>query len=338
MNIVTPPLSVAPYGLSAITMVARAAESGLVDTHRTLITTIQQMILHSDLDSEALPQVSPETLAQYFSDPVLARQLIRGMIVMSLAVGPANSRQMELINRFATAMAVQEPAVRAIEHLAHEELVRFVLDLHRRSNLRDYIENQYKTQGGIFAVVKALLNFKGSSHDDALVARFRNLAKLPADTLGHALFVHYQTNGFAFPGEKGGFPLGAMFHDLGHVIAGYDTSPEGELQIAAFQAGYRRTEDAFFTILFAVLIHTAGVNVAPIPMPKHPGRIGEGDVAARMIFALQRGSQMTVDLGDGWDFWPYLDMSLHEVRQSFDVLPLAPEFSSGPGILDTSAA
>ncbi|MCA9701173.1 MAG: hypothetical protein KC431_26870, partial [Myxococcales bacterium] len=204
--------------------------------------------------------------------PALARQLVQGMLVVSLAVGPATVEQMALIHRFAAALGVDEPAVRAIEHLAYEERVRFLLDFHRRSNFRDYAENQYRNQGGILAVAKALLMFKGVVHDDDLAARHRALAELPEGTLGHCFFhQHYDANGFSVPGEPGGFPVGALFHDFGHVLSGYDTSPQGELQAAAFQAGFRRGDNAFFTLLFPVLLFSAGVvEIAPIPMPKHP--------------------------------------------------------------------
>jgi hypothetical protein len=313
-------------------MVARAAEDGMVDTHRTLLDTIQRVLLGTDLDVDALPAVDATTLAEHFGDPALARQLVRGLLVMSLAIGPATPEQMELIGRFADALGVDEPAVRAIEHLARQEMVRFVLDLHRRSNLRDYIENQYRSQGGVFGVIKGLLQFKGVLHDPALAARYRALGDLPANTLGHAFFEHCDGNGFAFPGEEGGFPEGGLFHDFGHVLAGYDISPEGELQIACFQAGYRRTENAFFTILFAVLLHTSAVNVSPLPMPEHPGRIGEGDLAERMIHALRRGSQVTVDLGDSWDFWPHVERPLAEVRASFAIPPLDRKYASGVGV------
>ena len=139
-------------------------------------------------------------------------------------------------------------------------------------------------------VVKAILGVKGLVEDSDLAARFRALGELPEDTLGHGLFRHYQDNGFAFPGEKGGFPVGAMFHDFGHVLSSYDTTPEGEMKVAAFQAGYRQNEDAFFTILFAVLTHTSGVNMAPMEMPKLLGRIGKGDLAEQMFVALRRGA------------------------------------------------
>lgn len=313
-------------------MVARAAEGGLNDTHRTLFDAVQRVLLRTDLDIDALPEIDGATLAAHFDDPALARQLVRGMIVASLAVGPATRAQTDVIGGFARALGVDEPAVRAIEHLAHQERVRFMLDLHRRSNLRDYVDNQYAHQGGLRAVAKAVLNFKGIVQDGALAARFQALADLPNETLGHAFFHHYERNGFAFPGEPGGFPEGAVFHDVGHVLAGYDATPEGEMQIASFQAGYRQNDDAFFTILFAVLIHTAGVNVAPLPMPKHPGRIGEGTLAAQMIHALVRGSQMTVDLGDDWDYWPCFVLPLQEARVRLGVAPLDPAFASAPGV------
>jgi hypothetical protein len=201
-------------------------------------------------------------------------------------------------------------------------MLRFALDFYRRSNLGDYVENQYKNQGGILAVAKSVLGFKGLVKDPELAARFHALGKLPEDTWGHGLYRYYADNGFHFPGEAGGFPVGALFHDFGHVLAGYDASPEGELQIAAFQAGYRKSDDAFFTILFAVLIHTAGVNVSPIPMPKVPGRIGEGDLAERMLHALQRGNEVNTDLADGWDFWPWVEVPLEEARRRLGVPPL----------------
>ncbi len=152
-----------------------------------------------------------------------------------------------------------------------------------------------------------------------MAGRFRALGELPESTLGYRFFHHSVDNGFPFPGEKGGFPLGGVFHDFGHVLGGYDTSPEGEMMVASFQAGYRRNENAFFTILFAVLIHTAGINMAPMEMPVLLGRIGEEGLAEQMMLALKRGAAMSVDLGDGWNFWPHVELPLDVVRERFGV-------------------
>ena len=71
-----------------------------------------------------------------------------------------------------------------------------------------------------------------------------------------------------------------------------------------------------------MLIHTAGVNMSPIEMPVLLGRIGEGQLAEEMFIALERGESMTTDLGDDWDFWPYVSLPLQEARERLGVPPL----------------
>ncbi len=322
MRLHYPDQKIASLGLRAMTVVARAAERGIDQPHRAIMAAAQRLVLRTDLDIDQLEEIDAGQLGEHFDDADAARQLVRGMVVMSLAVGTPTPRQMELIALFAAALGVDEPAVRAMDHLAKEELLRFRLDFYRRSHLRDYIGTQYRTQGGILGVAKGVLGYRGLIKDVALAARFRALGDLPEDTLGHGLYRYYQDNGFSFPGEAGGFPVGALFHDFGHVLGGYDSSPEGEMKVASFQAGYRRNDNAFFTILFAVLIHTAGVNMAPMPMPVLLGRIGRGDLFEQMLHALERGSAMTTDLGDDWDFWAYTDLPLDEARARLGVPPL----------------
>ncbi len=322
MRLLYPSPELAEFGLRAMTMVARAADHGLGRPQRALIDAAQRLVLHTELHVEAQAPITPEELAVRFDDPAAARQLVQGMVIMGLADGPASRRQSELIARFAAALGVDEPAVEVIGHLAEGELLLFRLDFYRRSHLLDYMGTQYRTQGGFLGVVKAVLGARGLLEDRDLAGRFHALGELPDDTLGAGFFRYYKDNGFAFPGEKGGFPAGAVFHDFGHVLAGYDSSPEGEMRIAAFQAGYRRHDNAFFTVLFAVLIHTAGVNVAPMDMPVLLGRIGEGDLAVEMITALTRGSAMNTDLGADWDFWPLVGLPLEEVRERLGVPPL----------------
>ncbi len=322
MDFIEPTPEIAPFGLRAMAMVARASENGLGATQRVLLDAAQRVILHTEIDIDSLPPITPEELAQKFDDPAIARQLIRGMVIMSLAEGPASPRQTELISTFAAALGVKEPAVKVIRELTEGDILMFRLDFYRRSHLRDYMRTQYKLQGGFLGMAKAVLGVTGMHEDEKLAGRFRALGDLPENTLGHHLFLHYTSNGFAFPGEKGGFPMGAMFHDIGHVLGGYDTTPEGELRVSAFQAGYRRNEDAFFTILFAVLIHTAGVNMAPIKMPVLLGRIAQGELFEEIVTALKRGGSMTTDLGDAWDFWPYMDLPLDLVRERLGVPPL----------------
>jgi len=321
MSLIIPPPELAPFGLRAMATVARAAHRGIGRPERAMLEATQRVLLGTELAIDGLEEIGPAELAARFADPALAKQLVRGMLLLSLADGPPAPQQTALIHAYAEALGVEEGFVGTLDHLANKELLRFRLDFYRRTHLREYMQTHYRTQGGILGVAKALLGTAGLLEDHALAARFRAFGALPEDSLGYAFYRHYEDNGFSFPGERRGFPVGALWHDFGHVLGGYDTSPEGELQVSAFQSGYRRNEDALAVLFFAMLIHTAGVNVAPIDMPIWVGRIGQPGLADRILRAFRRGAEMDTDLGDDWDFWPYVELPIEEVRSRLGVPP-----------------
>lgn len=323
MDVLTPTREAAPPQLRALVTVARAAEDGLGKPQRAVIDAAQRLMLETDLRLDEQETIAPVELANHVRDPADAHQLIRLMLLTSLAGGPPTRVQTDLISRFADALDVEEPAVKVMRHLARGEMRRFRIGFYRRSHLRTYARNTYLLSGGPRQFVRAMLLARGGGTENAaLVARFEALESLPEDTLGFRFFEHYTGAGFKFPGTKRGFPIGAVFHDFSHVLSGYDTTAAGEMKNAAFQAGFTRHENAFFTALFAILIHTAGVNVAPIPMDSIPGRIGDGELALHVLHGLQRGSRTRVDLGDGWDFWSAVALPLDEARARLGIPPI----------------
>ena len=308
--------------LSGLTMIARAGCNGLDIPQRAILDALQKLVLAPDISVDSLSDIQPEDLRQLITDPAEVRQLIRLMVIVSLADGPPNLAQVSLIMRFADALDVQEPAVKVIEHLAKNQRWRFRMAFFRHSHVRNYFRNTYRITGTVWQFIKAILVFRGVTEDPKLSARFRSLEHLPEETLGHQFFDHCVQERLPFPGERGGFPVGAVYHDFTHLLSGYDTTPEGEIKAAAFQAGYTQDDDDFFTSLFAILIHTAGINVAPFPMPVLLGRIGQGNLALEMFHAMQRGSKMKVDLGVEWDYWQYVEQPIDVVRAKLGVPPV----------------
>jgi hypothetical protein len=333
MDFLKPGPERAPYELRAMTMVARAATSGLARPQQAMLDAAQQLVLGTDLEVEMLPPVTPAELASHCDDPAQAGQLIRMMITMSLADGPPSEEQMALLESFAAALNVDEPALKVVGHLAKHRLLRFRLAFARRSHVRIYFRNTYRLLGGVLPVIKAILRFRGVIGEDLeLASRFHALENLPRETLGYQFYHHCKDAGLPFSGEKGGFPPGALYHDFTHVLAGYDTSPEGEMKAAAFQAGFTQHDADFFTTLFAIVIHTAGVNLAPFPMPILLGRIGQGDLALEVLQAWQRGAAMEVDLGNNWNFWEYVELPIDVARERLGVPPLRQHVASRSAI------
>ena len=107
-----------------------------------------------------------------------------------------------------------------------------------------------------------------------------------------------------------------VWHDLSHVLAGYGTTPEGEVAVVSFIAGYRR-EDPFFWVFTIALQFHLGIKVSPYS----PNLTGHFDPAL-VLGAMQRGMAMTHDLSTGWDYWPDLPLPLDDVRRKYGVAPL----------------
>ncbi|MDF0665411.1 MAG: hypothetical protein P0119_04955 [Nitrospira sp.] len=106
------------------------------------------------------------------------------------------------------------------------------------------------------------------------------------------------------------------FHDCAHVLSGYGTAPEGEVQVACFSAGFQRREPWMF-VFFVLLQFHVGIRMTPITQ----ARTGMFDPLKAMI-AIRRGAAMNVDLNDGWDYWPVMGEQVEELRHRYNILPV----------------
>jgi hypothetical protein len=319
MQLLKPSPDEAQAGLRAMVTVARAAGS-IAAPARALIDAAQGILLGTDLDVDRIDGIAPTDLAAALARPEIRRQLVQGMIVVSMAAGETPPAQDEAVQAFARALGVETRALQALHRLASHDILLYKLCVLRNGHLPDMLRDQY-AKHGLTGVAKALLGMKGIGEDAELAGRYRALEKLPDDRLGKRLWRHYRDHGFQFPGEAGGFPESGVYHDVSHVLAGYNTTPEGETLVGAFTAGYRerRPDHGFFTLLFVISIFSTGVDVTPISVGARTGVVG--NVAPQLLEAIERGAALSTDLSDAWDFWPYLELPLEEARQRLGVKP-----------------
>lgn len=319
MQLLKPTPEEADAGLRAMVTVARAP-GAIAPPAGALIAAAQKVLLGTEHDVDRVDGIAPHDLARALGRPEIRRQLVQGMVVVSMSSGEPPAAQSQAVDRYAAALGVETPALRALRRIAHHHLLLYKLCILRNGHMPDMLRNQYAHEG-VRGVAEALLGIKGLAEEPALAARYLALERLPDDRLGKRLWHHYQDNRFRFPGEKGGFPEAGVYHDVSHVLAGYDTTPEGETLVGAFIAGFRegRSDHGFFTALFVLSIFSTGVDVTPIGVGAHVGTVGE--VAEQFLEAIQRGGSVNADLSGDWDFWPYLEMPLEEARQRLNVPP-----------------
>ena len=320
MQLLRPEPAVAEAGLRAMRQLALARGGDLGPASRALLNAAQRQVLHTNFDIDTLPPISPNDLAAAFHDPALAHQFVQGMTVASLADGPPTEAQGKLMASYARALGVDEPAVRVLNELANHHMVLFKLDFLRRSHIADMLKGAAH-RDGYLATARSFAAFRGMREDPDVAARYKALERLPKDTLGYAFWKHCADNGFAYPGERFGFPEAGVYHDFTHVLSGYSTEPEGELQIGGFVGGYKK-HTPIFMILFVILTFSAGINVTPVDQPVSIGILAKEGLADAFFVAVERGSRVPIDLSDGWDHWAWVEKPLAQARAELNITPL----------------
>jgi tellurite resistance protein len=312
MELKIPSSEQAYWGLRAMKTVA-LADGALDDAELHMLASVQQ-IFGTTHATEQLSPITPADLAREFPDPQLRQQLVQGLIVMSLIDGNTNARETDLVEQFAQALEVSAPEVKDLRHVLKEEMLQLRLDLVRRFWLRDKVKEIWNT-AGIRGLYKFMRGMIGKDKDAALAARYQALEHYPAGSLGRAYWEYCRANGFALPGEKGGAAEPILFHDCAHVLSGYGTDPEGEVQVACFSAGFQR-RDPWLFVFFVLLQFHVGIRMTPITK----ARTGFFDPAKALI-AIRRGAAMNVDLNNGWGYWPVMGEQVEELRRRYNILP-----------------
>jgi hypothetical protein len=268
--------------------------------------------LHGEnIDAGTLAPITPSEVAQVIRDPHRRKRVVQLAIVTSLIEGPPGVETDRAVAELACALEVPDGGVRVIHDVVggHAMLVRF--DIARR--MYRFVTRDEGFPAWIDLAKPAL----GLGEDEAVAARYRALGDCAPGTLGRALHAHYVDHGFRLPGESSGIPERMIFHDVGHVLSGYGVDPQGEIQQAAFQAGFVR-HDGFLFLLFGILQFHIGIRLTPIAASER----GFFDVQ-RVLQAVARGAKCKIDLSDGFDLFAHAHEPLAVLRERWGIPPLA---------------
>jgi hypothetical protein len=242
--------------------------------------------------------------------PHRRKRAVQLAMVTSLVEGVPTAETTEAVREFARALGIDEAGLEVLYELTYGQAFSARFDMIRRASR--FIRNAE----GFPGIFKMVLPMFGLGGDPELAARYRTLESCPPGSIGRALYDHFVDNGFKFPGEPGGIYM--IFHDLGHVLSGYATDPEGEIQQAAFQAGFAR-KDGFTFLLFGILQFHIGMRITPVAK----GYKGLFDVP-RVLAALQRGATCKVDVSQGYDLFANKNRPLEDIRRELGIPPLLP--------------
>ena len=167
--------------------------------------------------------------------------------------------RVEVVDEIAAALGLEPDTLVDLHRVRDERLKRLVIDMSRRG-LAEYAGADSAWQQ-VKAIARSLHQFAG----DAQVAeRYRGLEKLPEDSLGHTFFHFYRARNFPLPGEKQSLSEQLVSHDCCHILGGFNTDMNGEMNVAGFEAGLFDNGYGFELLLEVILDFHMGKTLSLI--------------------------------------------------------------------------
>jgi hypothetical protein len=245
------------------------------------------------------------------------KRLIQLAAIAVLLSHPVRSSSVVFLKELSRHLATRDSVIEVVDALQRGRRIK-VRMLAMKRTFRALFKEAYLSEGfmGVLRFFGALF-LKTSVNKDKLW-NYKRLGLLPEGTLGREYWKHLTEVGFGFPGEPGGIADSVAYHDIGHVLAEHDTTPQGEIQQGSFQGGNRR-EDGFFFIQFVILQFHHGIKITPVAPPQ----VGNFD-PEKVLWAIHRGAKCNVDITHQWNFWPLMSLTLQEARAEIELLPKLP--------------
>jgi hypothetical protein len=295
--------------LRALGNVAVAGAGGrFTQAERALVEGVAR-IHDVEIAADALEPISFDEVARVVVDPHRRKRAVQLAIVMALVEGTPSTDAEGAVRELSSALGLDEEGLAVLRELTQGRALMARFDMFRR------VGRFVRSRPGFPGIATMALSISGlGGKDEAMAARYHALGGCDPGTLGRAFHDHFTDNAFKFPGERGG--LSMIFHDLGHVLAGYGTDPQSEIQQAAFQAGFARG-DGFSFLLFGIFQFHLGLRITPVAK----GYRGLFDVPL-VLAALHRGASCKADLSAGYDLFANKDRPLEEVRAELGIPPL----------------
>ena len=278
---------------------------------RQMLRATRDHVLHQAVELEPLANVSPAELARVLPEVELREGALQFLVLTSYLPLETDPAEVGVVDAFATALGVSTDMLEDLHRVRDHKLKRLAFDYVRRG-LQEFLPHDTRWQR-IRRLISAMHQYLG---DSRVAAKYQALAGYEEGTLGRSFYVFYRDRGFPLPGEKGGLSELFVSHDLTHVLSGFNTDMDGEVNIAAFQAAMSRTSYGWEMLMEMILDYHLGLRFTTAGLVEpgrghfHPDEVLRG---------YERGLRCKVDLIADWDYWAVMDEPVDELRDRYGI-------------------
>jgi hypothetical protein len=319
--LLTPPDAAEVALLSRGVVTAAGAAGGLSPLQDLLVRALFHSMTGHDVDPTTCAPISASEFAAGLErrNEIFRTRIIQIMLLVAFVAQPLPPEVSARLRAFAAALGVHDEMVDVAEEYASGALDLANADFQRNGYLASLDPDR------LHALHTATLDTAwGQVVDDAaLAARWQALQELPAGTLGRGVADFYRDRGFVYPGLPGSAPPLLAQHDWVHVLAGYGTALENEIEVFAFMARANDDPRAFSLLAMVVSLFETGYLASGAGLfQADTGHLHSSGMAARLGDAMRRGaltngSHDFLDL----DWFPIAERPVAVVRSEIGLVP-----------------
>ncbi len=302
--------------------------SALVQVHRVKgrwYTTFQQdlaqtlflKLLNAEIDFSSHPGIDVETVAVMLTQASERQELLELLIAFEMLCNPIPDTLSKSIDHWAKGLSIHSEILTIARELADNSIAQATTDFYRCNwigegdDQSDPVFQDLLKQYGDHAYGLCV------TADPHEFARWDKLKTCSPGSLGRSLWEFYQSRGFKLPGELGAGNAALAHHDWIHLIAGYDTTPIGELEVTAFMAASSRSAGATLGFIGAISILETGLLHSFYGADQFGKALSANDGIERVAKAISRGKACNVDPLVELDYFKLADIPLAEIQSSW---------------------
>lgn len=294
---------------------------GLTELQRLLVRALFVSMTGHEVDPDDVVTVPvPEAAAKMARRNLAFRtRIVQVSLLCGLVLAPMPADVAARLRGLADELAVDDDIISVAQAYADGALDLAATDFARNGYLASV------DPGRLRAVhAAALASSWGQVVDDpVLAARWAALEQLPVGTIGRGVADFYRDRGFVYPGLPGSAPPLLAQHDWVHVLAGYGTTVENELEVFAFIARANDDPRAFSLLAMVVSLFETGYLATGAGLfEADPGHLRRSGMPSRLADAMRRGALMPgsrdfLEL----DWFEVADRPVTTVREEFGLPP-----------------
>ena len=308
---------------------ATASAAGLTSLQRLMIEAITDSMTGFAVPASAVPRLGPEEFASAMSarNELFRSRMVQFMLLSALVLNPLPESVVDRIDRYAYELGVGNDMLRVAHRFARGSFGLALVDFQRSG----YMATWEPARSDALHTSRELSDaWQQCVHDDALAQRWHSLRDLPVGTLGRGVSRFYEARGFAFPGEAGSAPPLLAQHDWVHVLAGYGSTVESEIEVFAFITRANDDPRAFSLLAQIVSLFETGYAAAGMGLFEYDrGHLSHEGMATRLADAMRRGA-LSASANHSIDFlsvdwFRFAELPVEEARDRLGVVAKAPE-------------